>query len=174
MIGCKRVRLRISSCMDVRRRFRSSVITDGTYFSDTAGCSTATIVCDVYFFGRTSAVPKPIAPKEIVISGNIQPKRRAMRFTSAKLISPFRTITPHSSITSEQPSYVIPRVPEMRAESSDPLLAQLHTRVLHGPCQHEVPCPQNSRDPKCVISTSYNKMSMFQVPLKTPLCGRSL
>src|SRR5260370_41641460 len=69
MTGSRRVRLRICSCMDARRRFKSSVTTGFTYYVGTVGFATSTIVWEVYFFGSSVATDPPCAPKTAIQTG---------------------------------------------------------------------------------------------------------
>src|SRR5208283_491575 len=58
----------------------------------TVGCSTSTIVEDTNCFGRTRVPINPTPPNRTVVSNGIHQCRRSIRFTSADVISPFRTI----------------------------------------------------------------------------------
>ena len=74
---CNCVRLRICSFMLARRWLRSSVMTGLTYVSPTTGRSTRTIVCDVYFSGRTRLNRKPpITPAAAGRTSNQRRRRR--------------------------------------------------------------------------------------------------
>src|SRR5258706_13421512 len=97
MTGSRRVRLRICSCMDARRRFKSSVTTGFTYSVGTVGFATSTIVWEVYFFGSSVATDAPSDPKTAIQTGTTHQYLWITLFTSSMPNSPFRTM--HSPVT---------------------------------------------------------------------------
>ena len=92
MIGCNRDLLRICSFIDANLWYRSSVTMGATISFGTIGCSTSTIVDEVYFFGKTYAATVATDPTTIVLSGRIHQYSRSIRFTSASDTSPLRTM----------------------------------------------------------------------------------
>src|SRR5271165_7284159 len=87
--------------MEAKRWFKSIVTTGLTNSTGISGCSTSTLVVEVYFLGRTKVAMYPRDASTTKENGVIHQYLRNTRFTSAIAISPFLTIVlvPHSAVT---------------------------------------------------------------------------